>query len=308
VDVVLDQDVPDIVMRPTPGRLYLIAGAIYNPVNSRGVQTTVTLVSDMGSETVTADTDGRFQFSPVAPGKYEVYAQAFGGRGVGVTSAFQALDIERSQTELRLAMRAEPDVQFVFEDTHGAPLDSSAIQVLARQKQLLGDGPTQFVRADVTHKTFAPGRWEFSLPPNYAFYLAGFHGPNRDTRPGERAEGWNEVLLNQATPVVRFVLSTSPAAVHGSVANAAGDQVAGVPVFLEPYDAGQRRRLGELRTTRTDIHGQFQFTGLAPGAYRILSTFEFQAPDAAAMGAAGASAIRLEEGATLPLNLSLYAR
>ncbi|SPE43070.1 conserved exported hypothetical protein [Candidatus Sulfopaludibacter sp. SbA3] len=301
VEVVLDQDVPDITIRPSPGRLYNVAGTVYNPGNPR-VQTTVTLVSDMGSESVTTESNGRYKFTPVAPGKYELYAMAFGGRTQGVTAAFQQMEIDRDQTETNLTMRPEPEVQFVFEDTRGAPLDGSPVQVLARQKQLSGDSAPQFLRLVNNRLTFVPGRWEFY----YAFYVAQFTGPTRETRRGERADGWNETVLNQATPTVKFVLSTSPGAIHGVVANAARDKVSGVPVFLEPYDVEARRRAGELRSTRTDVHGQFQFTGLAPGGYRIVSTFEFQMPDAATMEAAGALVIKVEEGIDLPLELLRY--
>ena len=48
-----------------------------------------------------------------------------------------------------------------------------------------------------------------------------------------------------------------------------------------------RKRLIDVRETRTDIHGQYQFQGLSPGNYRILSTFEFHAPDPATMELAG---------------------
>lgn len=304
VEVVLDQDVPDIVMHPSPGRLYTVGGSIYNP--GPRAQTTVTLVSDMGSETVTPDTNGRYKFTPVAPGKYELFAQAYGGRNVGITAGFQALDIDRDQTDINLSLRPEPEVQFFFQDANGAPIDSSSIQLLARQRQLTGEGPLQILHPANNRQTFVPGRWEFSLGPNYAFYVAGFHGPNRDTRPGERADGWNEVVINQPGPSVSFVLSNKPATVHGGVANAAGEAVAGVPIFLEAYDAGQRRRFGDLRTTRTDVRGQFLFTGLAPGTYRILSTFEFQSPDVAVMAAG--QVIKLEEAGELPLNLPLYVR
>jgi protocatechuate 3,4-dioxygenase beta subunit len=306
VEVVLDQDVPDITVRPTPGRLYSLGGAIYNPGGGR-IPVTVTLVSDMGSEAVSTDANGRYKFSPVAPGKYELYAQAQGGRAQqGVMAAFQPVEIDRDQSDMNFSLRAQPEVQFAFVDTKGLAFDSSSVQVLARQKQLSGDGAAQFLSLTDNRHTFAPGRWEFSLPPNYAFYVAGFSGPNRETRAGERADGWNEVVLNQASALVKFVLSGNPAAVHGAVTNAAREPVAGVPVYLEPYDAEGRRRVGELRMARTDVQGQFRFTGLAPGGYRMLGTFEFQMPDAATMDAAGALVIKAEEGAELAQEVPLY--
>ena len=68
-----------------------------------------------------------------------------------------------------------------------------------------------------------------------------------------------------------------------------------------------RKRLIDVREARTDIHGQYQFYGVAPGNYRILSTFEFQAPDSATMESAGPRTVKIEEGRDTPLDLDLYA-
>ena len=303
VEVALDQDVPDITVRPTPGRLYSVGGVVYGTGNRTPV--TVTLVSDMGSEAVSTDASGRYKFSPVAPGKYELYAQAQGVRTQGATAAFQPLEIDRDETDTNFPLRPEPEVQFAFEDPNGKPVDSSSVQVMARRKQLSGDGAPEFLNLENNRHTFAPGRWEFSLPPNYAFYVAAFRGPNRETRAGERADGWNEVVLTQPA-LVKFVLSGNPASVHGAVTSATHEAVAGAPVYLEPYDAEAHRRVGELHMVRTDVQGQFRFTGLAPGGYRLLSSFEFQMPDASAMDGAGAVLIKAEQGADLAQDLPLY--
>ena len=300
VEVVLDQDVPDISLHPSPGRLYTVAGSVYNPGGPRNT-VTVTLVSDMGSEAVSTDANGRFKFSPAAPGKYELYAQATATRAQGAMAAYQPLDIDRDQTDVNFSLRPEPDVQFVFEDTAGAPVDATTIQILARQKQLTGDSALQFLQLVNNRKTFAPGRWEFSLAPNYAWYVARFISPGRETRPGERADGWNETVLNQSGVQVKFVLSAKPGTAHGIVTNASHEPVAGAPVYLEPYDADRQRRAGELRTARTDVHGQFRFTGLAPGAYRLASSFDFPMPEA------GAVLIKVAEGDDIAQELLVYS-
>lgn len=301
VEAVLDLDVPDIVIRPMPGRLYTVGGAIYAAGSGR-TPITVKLVSDMGSDAVSTDANGRYRFQPVAPGRYELFAEAPGGRYQETTAAFRAIEIERDQTDTNLTMRPEPSVQFVFEDTKGAAVDSASIQVLARQKQLSGQGETQFLRLVNNRRKFSPGRWEFALAPNYAFYLAGFVGPGG----GTRSAGWNETLLNEGDATVKFVLSLSPGAVHGVVTNAAHEKVAGAPVFLEPYDAERRRRIGDLRSTRTDVHGEFQFAGLAPGSYRVASTFEFRTPDAGNLDAAGAATVQVAEGVDTAAEVVLY--
>ncbi|HWC97814.1 MAG TPA: carboxypeptidase-like regulatory domain-containing protein, partial [Candidatus Sulfopaludibacter sp.] len=263
VEVLLDQDTPDVLIRPAPGRLYHIAGSVYG---SGRTQIMLTLISDMGTESVSPDSDGRYKFSPVAPGKYEIYAQGFGGRAIGMLAAYQPLEIDRDQTETNLSLRPQPEVQFVFEDTKGAPVDSSSVQIMARQKQLSGDLPVQFIRPANNRQSFDPGRWEFSLAPNAGFYVVGDH----------------QVLLREASTVVKFVLSTSPAAIHGTVQGAPG-----IRVYLEG-------RPGEIRTTRTDMNGQFRFSGLAPGDYRIQSTFD-------AYNAYTAQKIHLDEGQELEM-------
>ncbi len=302
VEVVLDQDVPDINVRPTPGRLYNIAGSVYDP-GSR-TPATVTLISDMGSQAVSTESNGRFKFPPIAPGKYELFAQGQAVRSAN-SNAYQPIEIDRDQTDINLTLRPPPEVQFAFVDASGRPIDPSTVQLLARQKLLSGTGDPQFLALVNSRYSFNPGRWEFSLLPSYAFYVVAFSGPNREIRAGERAEGWNEVVLNQPNPLVKFVLSPNPAAVHGVVSDEAHRPVQGAPVYLEPFDPESRRRLGEPRTIRTDVQGQFRFTGLAPGAYRILSTFDFQMPDAATMESAGHS-LKLTESADLGQELTLY--
>jgi hypothetical protein len=122
-----------------------------------------------------------------------------------------------------------------------------------------------------------------------------------------RADGWNEIVLaGPGQETVKFVLSTLPATVHGVVSNASHDPVAGVPVFLEAYDPESRKRLMDVRVTRTDTQGRYQFYGLAPGAWRMLSSFEFQMPDTAALDAANARIVKAEEASDLPVDLDLY--
>ena len=62
----------------------------------------------------------------------------------------------------------------------------------------------------------------------------------------------------------------------------------------------------DVRVTRTDTRGQYQFYGLAPGSYRMLSSFEFQMPDSAVLDAANARVVKTEEGRDLSVDLEIY--
>jgi len=198
-----------------------------------------------------------------------------------------------------------PLLTVILEDSRGGRVDPSAVQVLSRRKQLSGPGPTETLHLD--DGRILPGRWEFAIAPNPAYYPAGFMMNNRPA-PGSRADGWNELTLigpNYSAFPVKFTLSASPGAVHGTV-NFGSQSVAGVPVYLEPFDLEPAKRLAPVRMARTDGRGQYQFTGLAPGQYRLLGTFEYQSPGSEEMQIARAILVKIEESKDLSQDLELY--
>src|SRR5262249_31676494 len=93
---------------------------------------------------------------------------------------------------------------------------------------------------------------------------------------------------------------------HGAVTTAAHEAVGGAPVFLEPWDPQNRRRLMEPRIVRADMRGQFTITGLAPGTYRLASTFEYLAPEAGGFDAMTPRTVVVEEGRDQQQDLDLY--
>jgi hypothetical protein len=180
----------------------------------------------------------------------------------------------------------------------------NSVQVTVRRKDLAGVGPAILLPLTNNGALLAPGRWETSLLPQPGYYVSGFYGPGFG-RSQTRSDGWNEFLSNGMGPSVRFTLSGGPGELHG-VVKSGSDPVAGAPVYLEAYDPETRTRLLDLRTVRTDIHGLYRFQGLAPGIYRVLSTFEYQMPDSASMELAGAQSVRVEARGALQLDLDLY--
>jgi hypothetical protein len=153
----------------------------------------------------------------------------------------------------------------------------------------------------------APGRWEMAVIPPSRYYVTSFTGPGlRDSERG-RADGWNEIVLRDFSPVY-IKLSSRPASIHGRVTGSGQDVAPGAPVYLEAFDQPTGKRLTDLRTARTDLRGQYHFRGLAPGVYRILSTFEFDKPDPETMEAAGARSVTLSEGDDTAQDLELYVR
>jgi protocatechuate 3,4-dioxygenase beta subunit len=304
IEVDIDRESSDVNVRPRPGQLFTVAGqALANP--PQPVQ--LSLVSDTGSEALTTGADGNFKFNPTAPGRYELYAQAQGDRR-GPIAAFIPLEVDRDRGDVRIALRYYPEVVFSFRDTKGQPIDPSAVQVVARRKDLAGDGKPENLRLSKDTVNLLPGRWDLALVPNPKYYAENFHGPTGDQVERGRADGWNEIVVFGSPPpnAVLFRLSSSPGTLHGTVTASGHEPVPGAPVYLELYDVDARKRLIDVREARTDIHGQYQFFGLAPGHYRIVSTFEFLAPDSATMDLASPRTVQIEEGRDTPLDLDLY--
>jgi hypothetical protein len=308
VDVLLDQSTESVTVRPLPGSLMTVAGQALTPMAG---QVTLTLVSELGVETAMSDGSGNFQFNPQAPGAYELYASAEGTskRGQGSVAGYRPLVVDRDRTDYRISLTAVPDVRFVLETPKGQQIDPRSAQVVirARRKDLSGEGAMQSMPLGFNPVKMLPGRWELALAPSLNYYVAGFTGPKNDDAERGRPDGWNEIVISGANNYeqVKFVLSSSPAKIRGTVSNGR-DPVAGAPVFLEAYDPAQQRRLTEVAIGRTDTRGQFQFAGLAPGKYRILSSFEFQSPEQSQMDAANARVLTVDEGGDLTADLELF--
>jgi hypothetical protein len=305
VEVTLEQQVDRVDIRATPGRLFTISGRV---AGSQAGSPTVALSSDTGTEIATVDNSGNFSFNPSAPGQYEILAQA-PDRGRGPMAAYQPLTVDRDLSDIRIPLSPLPTVQFIFEDTKGQPIDSGQLKVLARRKDMAGEASTQTLAAPPASGRvfFLPGHWDVALAPTEAYWAAGFTPPQPDATDRSRADGWNEMLLAPGSQnVVKFVLSSTPATVNGTVTGAGGNVAVGMPVFLEPYDLDPRKRLAEVRATRTDAQGQYQFGGLSPGVYRLLGSFDYQMPSAAEMEAAPSKMVKVEEGSNTVLNLEEF--
>jgi protocatechuate 3,4-dioxygenase beta subunit len=300
IDVTLDEQVDHVDFHPIPGRLFSVSGR----VNS-AIQPIVTLSSDAGTETATIDGRGNFSFNPMAPGQYELLAEVPADRIRGLAAAFQVLTVDRDITDIPIRLGPAAVVQFVFEDTGGHAIEMREIPLLARYKNAAAEGKAEAVKEP--RVMLLPGRWDVALPPTGAYCVVGFSGPQSGSANQGRTDGWNEILLATGSQnVVKFVLSSSPATVSGTVKNSTGDAVAGVPVFIEPYDLDPRKRLEPARTVSSDAKGRYKVDGLAPGVYRALASFDYQMPDPAQMAAANAKTVKVEEGGRAVLDLEEF--
>ena len=301
VETLVDGETTDVKVRPFPGKLYTISGTVSNAYGGAMI---VTLVSDVGRETIT--TAENFQFVSKAPGPYELYAEAPGDRRGIAMGAYVPLALERDVTGMRVNLLPRARVYFDLASTRGGRVaDPSAIQVLARRVDLAGEWAVETLRLTNGSGQFVQGRWQLKLAPSAAYVAADFRGPRGERPEGSRADGWNEVTVNDSGSV-RFVISDKPGAVHGTVTMGAREPGGGVPVFLEAYDEVTHKRVVELHTTRSDMRGKYNFVGLAPGTYRLVSTFEYNLPGTPDIDGMSPRVFQVEEGRDQQQDLDLW--
>ncbi len=294
VDAALDAEAADVDIRPLPGKLFRVFGKVHV---APPVPVTISLISDVGR--VQTKTASDFAFEQVAPGNYELLVDGDDLYGRGKVGIYQELAVDQDK-EMTVAVTSWRETQFQMSDEKGNRVDLEKARITARRKDLDGGGRSEVLKLANDRAPLGPGRWEFSIAPPPGYYPLQI-----GDSPSARADGWNEIYL-RGFDTVSIKLSSRPASIHGTV-TASGDPAPGAPVYLEAFDKENHQRVTELRTVRTNLRGQYRFTGLAPGLYRIVSTFEYDKPDSEAMEIAGAKSLTLEEASDNPQDLDLYA-
>jgi len=304
VQVEMDQQVERADVRPLSGRLFTLTVSVVpvttepaqNPPNPLPV--TITLASELGRETA----EGTYhRFGPLPPGEYELFSQAPLDGRPGSQGDYRKFILSKD-TELKFVLREDFESTFSFV---GAPAaaNSGSIRVLARRKDLAGPSAVEVLKLNNNRVRLAPGPWQFALQPNPTFYATAFSARGT-VRPNDgRADGWNDA---NSVGQLQFTISGSPGTVHGTVKSGTEPAI-GAPVFLEPSELDPLRRVAETSVTHTDINGQYRFVGLAPGNYRVMSSFEYKVADSAIMSSSGAKTVRVEEAHDAQQDLDLYS-
>ena len=295
VEVYLEQDTTGADVRPAEGRLFTLTGSVVGlmPPNA---PVTVTLASDLGRLT---SQGASFRFTGLAPNTYEIYAET---QTTPPQAAYRNLGFLNYDNSVPLQMLTMQDRR--IDVAPSPPGGTAAVRILARRRDLAGAGEPELLHMTDNRIPGRTGRWEFMLIPPAGFYVSDFSGGIFGRGAAPRPDGWNEAAAGAYSPI-RFTLSSGPGVVHG-VVKSSGTPVQGAPVYLEPYDTVARRRVADPRSARTDTRGVYLFDGLAPGAYRVLSTFEYRSPDVAQMDLAGAQAVVVAASGDLTADLDLY--
>jgi hypothetical protein len=312
VDAELDRETGYADVVPQRGRLLQVAGRV---VVTPLVPVTLTLVTEAGRETVV--TTGPFRFSPQAPGPCELYAEAEVPpppfrfpRSPDHYGAYLALTLDRDRADMSLSLALVRDVSFTFRSVAGSEIKPVPVQVMARRRDLGGHGEPMSLQMTTAGNlvNLAAGRWELMLSPLPELFVAGFNGSAAGVQQRRRVDGWNEIIVAPGTGSggsAVFLLGASPGSLRGVVL-AGQDRAPAAPVYLKGYDPDTRARTVDLRTVRADVYGNYEFTGLAPGYYRVLSTFDYQSPESEEMDLAEAKVVKIEKSDPRSLDLQLY--
>ena len=297
IPVGLEEQAAEINVRPLFGKLVTLSGTVIPPPQ------VLTLASDMGDVGGGTDGGGHFSFQNLAPGNYELLASTSNGRNQ--YGAYQKITLERD-LEVRVNLYTAPTVLLGLEERDGHKIDARTVHVVARRLTSAGTGPPLGLRDEMQ---ILPGRWEIAVQPAAEYYPVSITVEGADLKSGGRADGWHEFTALPGRYLrTRVVVSTRPAGVRGKVTGPGHDPMIGAPVYLEAIHAETRRRLLDPIGTRTDARGEYRFQGLAPGAYRLLATYDLEDPDEQTMEAAHARQVDVKEGAGETLDLDLYIK
>jgi len=292
VELVVEEEEAHVDVRPHSGELFTLNVSV---VLVSRAPVTITLASEMGRRTVGGPSA---LFPSLPPGQYDLYAEIPAGKDKTVQIAYQRIGLLKDTNVSLQEMYPIPMSSVTV--SGGPPGDSGRVWI--RHKDLAGVGPPVALEVTRGRARISPGWWEVMLAPPAGYYVSS-SSEMPSGRTG-RPDVWNEVVL-KGMGGLHFGLTSGPGVIRG-VVKTAGDPVAGAPVFLEIYDQPARQRFGELRVTRTDSHGQYRFEELAPGSYRVLSTFEYRMPDVESMDTARAEEIEVRAKTEQVVDLELY--
>jgi len=278
----LGEMVPDIVVRPVKGRLLELSGTLNGP-GDRAVQ--LTMITDTGRKLITSLASGftttTFKVSAVAPGLVEFLAE---GQECG---GYIKIVAERDSAGIRIGCGPlrQPFVTWTIDKSARS---RQRFPVLIRRVDLDGTGPERTLK---DRDTLAPGHWEVMAQPTADYYVTSIRS-TFGQEPVTRDDGWFGLDFGTYSDI-NIMLSSHPASVSG-VISTGGKPVSGAMVYLELYNPDLIEPRVQLFSARADNQGSYKFAGLAPGRYRILSSFDFDPEDRFAMERA--AVLTLHEG------------
>jgi hypothetical protein len=271
--VTVDNDTADADVRPEPGRLGHLGGAITCNVLGSVRVTMSSETEHRETETVCARA---YRFDGVPPGLYEIFATLPDGSATGYT-------------EVLLAGSSDGGNVFLSPPPLVEVVSNVPVTLIGFRRDYSESPKPQEIAG--RRVPLAPGHWSLSARVPAGSYVVSI--VNEST--GRRRMGsalpdpdWFDVFI-ESGGYGRIVVTVSNQA--GQIA---GKSAPAAPVFLWPVAEANRRSLGGIRQVLCDADGQFRFEGLPPGDYRLLASFDAVEVDAELIEASRAPVVRVE--------------
>ena len=267
-----------VVIHTVEGHLFEITGELTAP-DKKNVK--LTLITDTGRRIV-ATSAGPFTATAVPPGLAGLLAEGPGCAG------YQQITVDRNMNVRADCAPVSPPVI----------TGNTDYPVIARRLDLDGPGPEGSLSSG---QSLTPGPLEFTVRPGPSHYLVSIQNDADKSPPPASIEGWFALDIGNA-PRLHITLSAKPASVSGLVSSAA-QPIIGAPVFLQLINPDAPELALQSWTARADAQGNFTFTGLAPGAYRLMSSYDVDFDDPLARSKAAMLILHEGEAVTQPLEM-----
>jgi Carboxypeptidase regulatory-like domain len=264
VDVKLDQEVIKLSIEPRHGRLTNLGGTV-----TGGPPGKVILYSDTGKHEVAVGPGGEFAIDQLAPGAYDLLAES--GSGTGLLAAQARVLLSKEIEIATLQLTPAPQLRVRCEFSAGRLATVQGVSIFARRREDSADSQSQRLACG-ENLPLLPGNWEFAASAPADMYVAEVRNA---VASGDSYDV--HIALGQSREVT-VVFGSQPGTLSGKVTTIDGEVAIGAPVFLNAVDADLRSRLGGVRMVRSDEKGMYVFSGLAPGRYEVISSFDIQDP------------------------------
>jgi protocatechuate 3,4-dioxygenase beta subunit len=286
-EVRVDYETSYANLRPRPGRLFRMSGVAQCPVASTAK---VTLSSEVERKTMVVGCGGRYQFEGLAPASYEIFVESTPEGYAGFIEQF----LDRDSDGVNVAAGPPPRVT----------VTNSAVALMGHRQDLADLEKDQPIALS---GPLAPGHWLMNArvgPTQYVESITSstFARERRTVQPSDAFD----VIIQGGTSRITVSISDRAAQMEGTVTGPDSKPVAGAPVFIWPMTEMARRSLGGAKLALADAKGHYQFTGLPPGDYRVLATFDASEGDEEIVDAARVPVTRIDASQRLILDLPLW--
>ncbi len=296
-EVRIDEEASYADLRPMPGRLFRLGGVVQCPP---GEVATLTLSSETEHKTTTTPCGAGYRFQGLPPATYEVFAQTPDG-----LAGFSEISLEHDFDAATISLGSMPEVTIEVRDASTRAVSRTPVTLFGHRQDLADLGADVEIKGPRTQ--LAPGHWIMRAvvgPNQYVESIGGGFGP-RARRPEHATDVFEVDIFGVRTNLPIFVSETA-GAMEGNVIGVDFKPAPGVPVFLWTATDAARRSIGGSRMLISDVNGHYSFTGLPPGDYRVLATFDTNAADEELLDLAKAPSTHLDTGQRLSADQSLW--